>query len=68
MYIKDIDVTRTHEYYHIGDYSDNYLRKFEEIKKERVTGLVRKTSVAGVGILVSAFNYLFKCLSEDIEK
>ena len=65
---KDIDVTRTHENYHIGDYSENYLKKFEEIKKERITGLVRKTSVAGVGILVSADNDFFKSLSEDREK
>lgn len=65
---KDIDVARTHENYHIGDYSENYLKKFEEIKKERITGLVRKTSVAGVGILVSADNDFFKSLSEDREK
>lgn len=65
---KDIDRTKTHENYHIGEYSDNYVRKFNKIKKERVTGLVRENSIAGVGILVSADNEFFQNLSKEREK
>lgn len=65
---KDIDKTKTHENYHIGEYSDNYVRKFNKIKKERITGIVRKTSVAGVSIVVSADDDFFKKLSKEREK
>lgn len=65
---KDIDKSKSHENYHIGEYSDNYVRKFNKIKKERITGIVRKTSVAGVSIVVSADDNFFKNLSKERER
>lgn len=65
---KDIDKTKSCENYHIGECHDNYVQRFNELREEKVTGIVRSNSVAAVGIVISADKEFFDNLDTGREK
>lgn len=65
---KDIDKSKSSENYHIAECHDNYVQRFNELREEKITGLVRSNSVAAVGIVVSADKEFFDNLDTGREK
>lgn len=65
---KDIDVSRSGHNYDLGECYKNYLKRFNELRETKINGLVRKNSVAAVGVLVSADKEFFRKLTPEQEK
>lgn len=65
---KDINKSKISDNYTIGQCHENYVKRFNELREEKITGLVRSNSVAAVGIVVSADKEFFDNLDTGREK